>query len=85
MAVNKNEFAVHLAKKMNIKKKEALDIIENYSETLLDIFKTGQGVTITGFGSFYLDKRRDDIAFKFNPSQRLRKILGWTSTYTGKI
>jgi len=85
MTVNKKEFAVHLAKKMNIKQKEALEIIDNYSKTLLDIFKTGEGVTITGLGSFYLDRRRDGIAFKFNPSQRLRKILGWRSTFQGEI
>jgi len=30
-------------------------------------------------------KRSEDIAFKFNPSQKLKAALGWSSTYTGDI
>ena len=52
------------------------------TDTLYKTFSEGRGVTLTGFGSFYLD-RRNSCAFKFNPSQKLKSLLGWSSTYKG--
>ncbi len=85
MAAKKNEFVAQLAKKMNCNEKTASQWVDAYTDTMFDIFKTGEGVTITGLGSFYLARRHDSIAFKFNPSQKLRKLLGWSSTYTGEV
>jgi hypothetical protein len=41
-------------------------------------------VTIDGLGGFYLQRKRSGVAFKFNPSQRLKALLGWSSTYKEK-
>ena len=85
MAMSKKEFIRLFSQRMDVSENEAKEIVNVYNETLLDVFKTGSGVSFTGFGTYYLDRRRDSTAFKFNPSQRLRKILGWGSTYKGEI
>jgi DNA-binding protein HU-beta len=46
-------------------------------------FQSRHGLTLPGFGGFYLERRGDRFAFKFNPSQRLRALFGWSSTYRG--
>ena len=38
-------------------------------------FRSGCGLTLPGFGGFYLDRRRESWAFKFNPGQKLRALL----------
>ena len=85
MGKTKKEFIQLLAKSMDKTEKEAAQWVDAYTETLIDIFKTGEGVTITGQGGFYLERRRNGAAFKFNPSQRIRKLLGWSSTYKGEV
>jgi DNA-binding protein HU-beta len=47
--------------------------------------KGGEGVSLRGFGSFYVRAERDSWVFKFNPSQRLRALFGWSSTYRGPL
>lgn len=84
MPKSKKEFITLLAKRMKTDEETAKLWIDGYSETLFDVFKTGEGVTIDGFGGFYLQQRRSGSAFKFNPGQRLKALLGWSSTYKEK-
>jgi len=84
MPKSKKEFITQLAKRMNADEETTKQWIEAYTDTLIDIFKTGEGVTIDGFGGFYIKKRTDYTVFKFNPSQKLRYYLGWGSTYKEK-
>lgn len=84
MPKSKKEFITLLAKRMKTDEETAKLWIDGYSETLFDVFKTGEGVTIDGFGGFYLQQRRSGSAFKFNPCQRLKALLGWSSTYKEK-
>lgn len=83
MPKTKKEFEAILAKKMGTTEKEAAAWVDTYTESLIEIIKTGTGVTITGLGGFYCEKKRSGVAFKFNPSQRIRKVLGWSSTHKG--
>ncbi|MGD9731961.1 MAG: HU family DNA-binding protein [Desulfamplus sp.] len=85
MAISKKEFITKLALKMHTDEEKASKWLDGVIDTLYDIFKTGEGVTLTGLGSFYLSERRESTAFKFNPSQKLRKLLGWSSSYKGEI
>ena len=82
-SVSKKEFIQIFAHRMNINEKEASRWVEGMIDTFYDIFNQGRGVTLTGFGSFFLEKRGSSCAFKFNPSQKLRKLLGWSSSYKG--
>ena len=73
-----------LANRMNADEDTAKQWIDAYTDTLIEIFKTGEGVTIDGLGGFYLQKRRDYTVFKFNPGQMVKYYLGWGSTYKEK-
>jgi DNA-binding protein HU-beta len=84
MPRTKKEFIALLSKRMNVDEETTKQWIDAYTDTLIDIFKTGKGVTIDGLGGFYVGKRRDGTAFKFNPSQKIRYYLGWGSTYKEK-
>jgi len=66
MPISKKEFISLLAKRMNADEPTAKQWIEGYIETLFDVFKTGQGVSIDGLGGFYLEQKRSGFAFKFN-------------------
>ena len=84
MPKTKKEFISLLAKHMNTDEATTKQWVEGYADTLIDIFKTGEGVTVEGFGGFYVGRRSSGTAFKFNPSQRIRFILGWSSTFKEK-
>ena len=85
MPKKKKEFVKILAEKMNATETEALRWVDAYTETLIDIFKTGEDTTIDGLGGFYLANKYGNTIFKFNPSQRLRKLFGWGSTHKGEV
>jgi nucleoid DNA-binding protein len=84
MSKSKKEFISLLAKRMKTDEVIAKQWIDGYTETLFEIFKTGEGVSIDGLGGFYLENRRSGIAFKFNPGHRLKALLGWSSSYKEK-
>jgi len=79
--ISKKEFIQRLAVKMKTDEKTASIWLEGVTDTFYKTFSEGHGVTLTGFGSFYLDRRGSSCAFKFNPSQKLKSLLGWSSTY----
>jgi nucleoid DNA-binding protein len=55
------------------------------TETLYEAIDSGECVTLPGFGGFYVKPAPDRWVFKFNPAQRLRAALGWSSTYKGLL
>ena len=77
--IKQAEVARRLAARMGTDEKTAAAWIEALVETLLDSFRVGEGVTIRGFGYFYVRQERSAWVFKFNPGQRLRAILNWSS------
>lgn len=82
----KKEFVNLLAQKMNVSEKTAEKWIDAFTDALFECFKQGRGVVITNLGTFYLRiTSRGDSIFRFNPSQKLRSLFGWSSTYTGDL
>jgi len=79
--INKDEFVSRVAKRMKVNETTAQACLDAVLDTMYDAFRGGKGITLPGFGGFYLDRRRDSCAFKFNPGQKLRALLGWSSTY----
>jgi len=79
--INKDEFVRRVAKRMKDNETTAKACLDAVLDTMYDSFRGGEGVTLPGFGGFYLDRRRDGCAFKFNPGQKRRALLGWSSTY----
>jgi len=61
------------------------EIIEATLQEIYEALKRGECVSLRDFGTFYVRPERDSWCFKFNPSQRLRKLFGWSSTYKGTL
>src|SRR2546422_7871283 len=76
-------FVYQLALKMQTDDKVAAAWLEATLETLYENFKAGKGVTLTGFGGFYVQPRGNTWAFKCNPGQKLRALFGWSLSYKG--
>ena len=60
-------------------------IVDSFLDEIYEAVKRGESVSLRDFGSFYVRPERASWVFKFNPSQRLRKLLGWSSTYRGQL
>ena len=78
-------FVHQLALRMQTEDNVAAAWLEAMVETLYDTFKAGKGVTLTGFGGFYVQPRGKTWAFKFNPGQKLRALFVWSSSYKGPL
>ena len=61
------------------------EIVEATLEEIYAALKRGECVSLRNFGTFYVRRERRSWVFKFNPSQRLRKVFGWSSTYKGEL
>jgi DNA-binding protein HU-beta len=84
--VKKKEFVGILANKMNVSEKIAEMWVDALTDTLYECFKKQRGVVITNLGTFYLRiTSRGDSIFKFLPSQKLRALFGYSSTYKGNL
>ena len=83
--IQKKEVVERLASRLSIDEKHSEEYLDAVLETLYEAFKSGAGVTLPNFGSFYLDLKRSGCVFKFSPSQKLRALFGWSSTYKGEL
>lgn len=81
--IQKKEFVHRLAVRMKTSDAVSAMWLDAVLDTLYESFKAGQSVTLSGFGNFYVRPEREHWVFKFNPSQRLRALFGWSSTYKG--
>lgn len=83
--IEKKEFVRRLAERMSSDEASAEQWLDGVLEEMFQTFRSGCGLTLPGFGGFYLDRRRESTAFKFNPGQKLRALFGWSSTYRGPL
>lgn len=83
--VQKKELAQRLAQRMNTGDKTAAAWMEAVTEEIYEALRAGECVTLPGFGNFYVRQARSGSVFRFNPSQRLRALFGWSSTYKGDL
>lgn len=61
------------------------EIVDATLEEIYEALKHGESVSLRNFGTFYVRPERDTWVFKFSASQRLRAVLGWSSTYRGPL
>src|SRR5882762_3184939 len=78
-------FVHQLSVRMQTEDQVAAVWLEATLDTLHANVKAGKGVTLTGFGGFYVQPRGKTWAFKFNPGQKLRALFGWSSSYKGRV
>ena len=83
--IDTKTFVHQVALTMQTEDKVAAAWLEATLATLDDTFKAGNGVTLTGFGGFYVQPRGKTWAFTFNPGQKLRALCGWSSSYKGSL
>ncbi len=84
-SVDKKMLLTRIAKRLNKDTGATEEILDAALEEIYQALKNGESVSLRGFGEFYIDWRRSGTVFKFNPSQRLRALFGWSSTYKGDL
>lgn len=84
-SINKKELAARIASRTGHTKKESEELLEAVLEEIYEALKKEKSVSLRNFGTFYIDERSSGTVFKFNPSQRLRALFGWSSTYRGDL
>lgn len=60
-------------------------IVDATIEQIYQSLKNRESVLIRNFGKFYIRDSSTGTVFKFDPSQKLRAIFGWASTYKGEL
>jgi DNA-binding protein HU-beta len=83
--VDKNELVNRVSQRVGRDADTVGQIVEAALEEIYEALKQGECVSLRNFGTFYVRPERRSWVFKFNPSQRLRKLFGWSSTYKGKL
>jgi DNA-binding protein HU-beta len=83
--IEKKEFTRRLAGRMQTDEATAARWLDSVLEEMYQTFRSGYGLTLPGFGGFYLVRKREGWAFKFNPGQKLRALFGWSSSYRGPL
>lgn len=83
--IQKKDIIHRLAQRMETDDATAEAWLDGLIDTLYAAIKEGRGVTLPGFGGFYVKPKGDTWAFKFNPGQKLRALFGWSSTYKDEL
>jgi DNA-binding protein HU-beta len=81
MSIDKKELARRVGKRLSKGSGTVEEIIDATVEEIYESLKLGESVSLRNFGTFYVRVERERWVFKFNPSQRLRQLFGWSSTY----
>ncbi len=83
--IDKQELINRVAPQTRRDEVTVAEIVEAALEEMVAAFKRGDSVSLRNFGTFYVRPERSSTVFRFNPSQRLRRLFGWSSTYKGKV
>jgi DNA-binding protein HU-beta len=78
--VDKPALVARVARRLDRDGQTVAEIVDGFLEEIYAALKGGEGVSLRGFGSFYVRAERDSWVFKFNPSQRLRALFGGRPT-----
>ena len=83
--IDKKQLVERVSERTGKDRTQVTEIIEATLEEIYEALKREECVSLRNFGTFYIRRKRNSCAFKFNPSQRLRSLFGWSSTYKGKL
>jgi DNA-binding protein HU-beta len=85
LKIDKEQLAKNIAKRLSKDSTEIEMVLDAAIEEIYEALKREENIVLRNFGTFYIDMRRSGTVFKFNPSQRLRALFGWSSTYKGDL
>ena len=74
--INKQALTELVARRVGKNPELVAEIVDATLEGIYESPKRGECVSLRNFGTFYVRPERDSWVFKFNPSQRLRKLFG---------
>lgn len=83
--ITKKELIERVASRTEKDSDEVELIIDATLEEIYQSLKRHENVVIRNFGKFYIRERTSGVVFKFDPSQKLRALFGWSSTYKGEL
>ena len=83
--LEKPELVSLVSQRMNQDAQVVDEMVDAFLDEIYQALKRGDSVSLRGFGSFYVRPHRESWVFRFNPSQRLRALFGWSSTYRGEL
>jgi DNA-binding protein HU-beta len=83
--IEKDELIERISRRTGNSPKTVEKFVDATLEEIYEALKQGKRVSLKNFGTFYVRPERTSWVFKFNPSQRLRKLFGWSSTYKGEL
>jgi DNA-binding protein HU-beta len=83
--IDKKELVKRMSKRLAQSEATIEPVLDAALEEIYEALKRGEGVTLRNFGVFYIKLKYDGTVFKFNPSQRLKALFGWSSTYKGDL
>ena len=84
-SVNKKELSRRVATRLKQDGSVVEQMIDVTLEEIYEALKREESVSLRNFGTFYIRRERNMAVFKFNPSQRLRALFNWSSTYRGDL
>ena len=85
MSINKKDLIQRVSQRVSYDNQVVEEVINVTLDEIYQSLKKGESVSLRDFGTFYIQVKREASVFKFNPSQRLRKLFGWSSNYKGEI
>ena len=74
-----------VAQRLDTDAETAGKFVDATLEEIYQALRRRECVSLRNFGTFYVRPEPASWVFKFNPSQRLRKLFGWSSTYRGEL
>lgn len=74
-----------VAQRLDGDEERVAEVVDALLEEVYAALKRAEGVSLRGFGSLYVRPERERWVFRFNPSQGLRALFGWSSTYHGAL
>lgn len=84
-ALNEKELIKKIAKRSKQTEEHSAEMLAITFDEIYKSLKRGESVTLRNVGKFYVSPKKDTWVFKFSPSQKWRKMLGWASTYKGEL
>jgi len=83
--INEKELVRRISQTLEQSEEESQEMLDIVFTEIYRSLKRGDSVTIRNVGKFYVKPTRDTWIFKFSPSQKWKKMLGWASGYKGDL
>jgi DNA-binding protein HU-beta len=80
--MQKSELIAAVAKKSNVSQTQAATVVNNVLETIVDALKSGDKVTLTGFGTFEVRKTAARTGTNPRTKQKIQIAAGQRATFS---